>query len=143
MLFMAPDTSKLQRIQGCFVSDQELSALVRHWKGARLAQEPVQSQEVIQQRMWEEIEAAEEQAAQQDEMLPRAIALVQKHRRASISMLQRQLRIGYSRAARLIDTMEEQGIIGPEQSGSRPREVLEVGGGAEGSSKGDGDLPPL
>jgi S-DNA-T family DNA segregation ATPase FtsK/SpoIIIE len=116
---------------------------VRHWKGARLAQEPVQSQEVIQQRMWEEIEAAEEQAAQQDEMLPRAIALVQKHRRASISMLQRQLRIGYSRAARLIDTMEEQGIIGPEQSGSRPREVLEVGGGAEGSSKGDGDLPPL
>jgi S-DNA-T family DNA segregation ATPase FtsK/SpoIIIE len=143
MLFMAPDTSKLQRIQGCFVSDRELSALVRHWKGARLAQEPVQPQEVIQQQMWEEIEASEKEAAQEDEMLPRAIALVQKHRRASISMLQRQLRIGYSRAARLIDIMEEQGIIGPEQSGSRPREVLEVGGGPQGPAQGEGDLPPL
>ena len=143
MLFMAPDTSKLQRIQGCFVSDRELSALVRHWKGARLAQEPVQPQEVIQQQMWEEIEASEKEAAQEDEMLPRAIALVQKHRRASISMLQRQLRIGYSRAARLIDIMEEQGIIGPEQSGSRPREVLEVGSGSQGPAQGEGDLPPL
>jgi S-DNA-T family DNA segregation ATPase FtsK/SpoIIIE len=57
-------------------------------------------------------------------MLPKAIDLVQDQQRASISMLQRRLRIGYSRAARLIDTMEEQGIIGPAPGGSSAREVL-------------------
>jgi S-DNA-T family DNA segregation ATPase FtsK/SpoIIIE len=143
MLFMAPDSSKLVRLQGCFVSDNELAALVQHWRGARHAQEPFQPQEVVQQKMWQEIEAAEAQAAQEDEMLPRAIALVQKHQRASISMLQRQLRIGYSRAARLIDTMEQQGIIGPEQGGSRPREVLQPHPLPESGSGKDSKLPPL
>ena len=124
MLLMTPDSSKLQRLQGCFVSDKELSALVRYWKGVRTAQEPPAPEAVVQQSMWEEIEASEAQAAQQDEMLPRAISLVQDQQRASISMLQRRLRIGYSRAARLIDTMEDQGIIGPAPGGSGTREVL-------------------
>jgi S-DNA-T family DNA segregation ATPase FtsK/SpoIIIE len=129
MLFMAPDSSKLQRIQGCFVSDKELAALVRYWKGVRLAQEPVEPEKVVQQKIWAEIEAEEAKVAQQDEMLPKAIALVQQDQRASISMLQRRLRIGYTRAARLIDTMEQQGIIGPEQGGSRSREVLKLPSG--------------
>jgi S-DNA-T family DNA segregation ATPase FtsK/SpoIIIE len=76
-----------------------------------------------------------------DEMWPRAIALVQENKRASISMLQRRLRIGYSRAARLIDEMEKRGIIGPEQEGSRTREVLQAGL-VEGDEEPD-DLPPL
>ncbi len=142
MLFMAPDSSKLVRLQGCFVSDRELAALVRYWKGVRLAQEPDQPVEVVQQRMWEEIEAAQTEAAQEDELLPKAISIVQKHKRASISMLQRQLRIGYSRAARLIDIMEEQGIIGPEQGGSRPREVLQAGS-PSGSGEPEAGSPPL
>ncbi len=137
MLFMAPDSSKLVRLQGCFVSDKELSALVRYWKGARLAQEPVQPQAVVQQKMWNEIEAAGEEAAQADELLPKAIELVRDHERASISMLQRRLRIGYSRAARLIDTMEQQGIVGPAPGGSGSRDVLEP------ADDNDGDLPPL
>jgi S-DNA-T family DNA segregation ATPase FtsK/SpoIIIE len=139
MLLMTPDSSKLQRLQGCFVSDKELSALVRHWKGARTAQEPPVPEAVVQQRMWEEIENSEVQAAQGDEMLPRAIALVQDQQRASISMLQRRLRIGYSRAARLIDTMEDQGIIGPAPGGSGTREVLTPGG----SLPGDPEVEPL
>ena len=143
MLFMAPDSSKLVRLQGCFVSDKELTALVHHWRGARHAQEPFQAEEVVQQKMWQEIDAAEAQAAQEDDMLPKAIALVQQHQRASISMLQRQLRIGYSRAARLIDTMEQQGIIGPEQGGSRPREVLEPHPLPESGPGKDRSLPPL
>lgn len=130
MLLMTPDSSKLRRLQGCFVSDKELSALVRYWKGARTAQEPPVPEAVVQQRMWEEIENSEAQAAQEDEMLPRAIALVQDHQRASISMLQRRLRIGYSRAARLIDTMEDQGIIGPAPGGSGLRKVLLPDGSA-------------
>jgi S-DNA-T family DNA segregation ATPase FtsK/SpoIIIE len=143
MLFMAPDSSKLVRLQGCFVSDKELAALVRHWKGARLAQEPVQPEAVIQQQMWEEIESSLERVAQQDDLLPKAISIVQKQKRASISMLQRELRIGYSRAARLIDTMEKQGIIGPEQTGSRPREVLQLHPPSGTGSRETSNLPPL
>jgi S-DNA-T family DNA segregation ATPase FtsK/SpoIIIE len=143
MLFMAPDSSKLVRLQGCFVSDRELAALVRHWKGVRLAQEPVQPQAVVQQQLWEEIEAAEAQEAQADELLPSAIRIVQEQKRASVSMLQRQLRIGYSRAARLIETMEEQGIIGPDPGGSRSREVLKPGPPAQFSDQGADGLPPL
>ena len=143
MLFMAPDSSKLVRIQGSFVSDRELTALVRYWKGVRLAQEPVVPEEVVQQKIWEEIEAVETQAAQEDELLPRAIAIVQEQKRASISMLQRQLRIGYSRAARLIDTMEQQGIIGPDPGGSRSREVLQLDPLSRAGQQRSDNLPPL
>jgi S-DNA-T family DNA segregation ATPase FtsK/SpoIIIE len=143
MLFMAPDSSKLVRLQGCYVSDKELAALVRYWKGVRTAQEPVLPEEVVQRQMWKEIEASEAQAAQQDELLPRAIAIVQEHQRASISMLQRQLRIGYSRAARLIETMESQGIIGPAPGGSGTREVLQTGPAQQSGEQPAGGLPPL
>ncbi len=138
MLFMSPDSSKLVRLQGCFVSDRELAALVRYWKGIRLAHEPIQPEAVVQQRMWEDTTTAQAQAAGQDELLPRAIALVQEHQRASISMLQRRLRIGYSRAARLIEIMEQQGLIGPEEGGGRSREPIQSGAGQD-----DEDLPPL
>jgi S-DNA-T family DNA segregation ATPase FtsK/SpoIIIE len=143
MLFMAPDSSKLLRLQGCYVSDNELAALVRYWKGVRASQEPVVPEAVVQQRMWEEIASTEEQAAQEDELLPKAVALVQEHERASISMLQRRLRIGYSRAARLIDTMEQQGIIGPEPGGSRSREVLQSGPVTDTGEPDLENLPPL
>jgi S-DNA-T family DNA segregation ATPase FtsK/SpoIIIE len=143
MLFMAPDSSKIVRLQGCFVSDKELAALVRYWKGVRLAQEPILPQAVVQQQLWREIETAEQEAAQSDELLPKAIAIVQEHERASISMLQRRLRIGYSRAARLIDTMEEQGIIGPAPGGSSSREVLLPGGTSSDRQDAEENLPPL
>jgi S-DNA-T family DNA segregation ATPase FtsK/SpoIIIE len=144
MLFMAPDSSKLVRLQGCFVSDSELAALVRYWKGVRLAQEPIHPEEVVQQPMWDALpmETAQGRAAPEDDLLPRAIAIVQEHKRASISMLQRQLRIGYSRAARLIDVMEERGIIGPEAGGSRTREVLRLEPIPDREAD-DFDLPPL
>ena len=118
--------------------------MVRYWKGVRLAQEPVQAEEVVQQQMWKEIEAVQAQAAQEDEMLPKAISIVQEHQRASISMLQRRLRIGYSRAARLIDTMEKQGIIGPAPGGSGTREVLQSEPvPSPGEQRDAGSLPPL
>jgi S-DNA-T family DNA segregation ATPase FtsK/SpoIIIE len=144
MLFMAPDSSKLVRLQGCFVSDRELAALVRYWKGVRLTQEPIQPEEVVQQPMWDALstQAAQVQAAQEDDLLPRAIAIVQEHKRASTSMLQRQLRIGYSRAARLIDTMEQRGIIGPELGGSRTREVLQEGAAPILEEEETDGLPP-
>jgi DNA segregation ATPase FtsK/SpoIIIE, S-DNA-T family len=144
MLFMAPDSSKLQRLQGCFVSDKELTALVRHWRGVHGAQEALRPEDVVQKSLWDEIDAAEAEAAQQDALLPQAIALVKKQRKASVSMLQRRLKIGYSRAAKLVDVMEQQGIIGPETGGSKPREVLlpEEAAADDGWEEED-ELPPL
>jgi len=123
MLYMASDSSKLVRLQGCFVSDRELSRLVRYWKGIRVPQ-ALRPEDAVQQPLWADFIAKEQEAAKADDLLDRAIEVVRKHNRASISLLQRRLRIGYSRAARLIDLMEEQGIIGPEEGGGRGRRVL-------------------
>ncbi len=131
MLYMAPDSAKLQRLQGVYVSDQELNRLARFWRGAvstpeRPARGPVQlAGEVVQPPLWEEFKELEKAAAEskEDELREKAIALVREQGKASVSLLQRRLRIGYARAARLIDEMEEQGIIGPDD-GSRNRPVL-------------------
>ena len=136
MLFMAPDSSKLQRLQGVYVSDRELARLVRYWKGSHVVDEGLQpgvampspTPEVIQPiqtPLWADFQARAEAAGdEEDDLLPQAIDVVRSHNRASISLLQRRLRIGYARAARLIDLMEEQGIIGPDEGGGRSRQVL-------------------
>ena len=137
MLFMAPDSSKLQRLQGAFVSDRELARLVRYWKGSHVVDEassppsasapataPAEEVPVVQQPLWADFKAKAEAAEQEDDLLPQAIEVVRSHNRASISLLQRRLRIGYARAARLIDLMEQQGIIGPDEGGGRSRQVL-------------------
>ena len=116
MLYMAPDSSKLVRLQGCFVSDKETGKLVKFWRKTTWAQAPAEGPRYP----WHDLAAVYEH----DELLKEAIELVRRHKRASISFLQRRLRIGYPRAARLIDTLEEQGIVGPPVSGGRSREVL-------------------
>jgi len=128
MLYMASDSSQLVRLQGCFVSDPELDHLVRYWKGTEVgASTPTsfyRAEDMVQRPLWEEMRAKEREASRGDDLLEEAIALVRKHNRASISLLQRRLRIGYSRAARLIDLLEEQGIVGPDRGAGRSREVL-------------------
>ncbi|RMH01343.1 MAG: DNA translocase FtsK [Chloroflexi bacterium] len=79
---------------------------------------------VFQQPLWEALQEAAEKSQYEDELMPEAIALVRKVRKASTSMLQRRFRIGYTRAARMIDAMEEMGIIGPPTGTSKAREVL-------------------
>jgi S-DNA-T family DNA segregation ATPase FtsK/SpoIIIE len=168
MLYMAPDSSKLLRLQGCFVSDRETQRLVNYWKGARTfgpelapladaggsipgAEQPsptlpaapagqsaagqpapasyleppwIPGQETLQQPLWDDLAAAEKAAGERDKMYDQAVAEVHKTGRASVSLLQRRLRVGYSRAARLIGEMEAKGVIGPDLGGSRGREVL-------------------
>jgi S-DNA-T family DNA segregation ATPase FtsK/SpoIIIE len=139
MLFMAPDTSKLQRLQGVFVSDRELARLVHYWKGSHVVHEDTQpssdtasataptsseASQPVQRPLWADFKAKAEATDQGDDLLPKAIEVVRSHNRASISLLQRRLRIGYARAARLIDMMEEQGLIGPDEGGGRARQVL-------------------
>ena len=128
MLYMASDRASPMRLQGCFVSDRELNRLVRYWKGARTAEVPdlesARPEDFVQRPLWEEMRQKAAQAHPEDDLLGRAIEVVRQANRASISLLQRKLRIGYSRAARLIDLLEEKGYVGPPQGGSRAREVL-------------------
>ncbi len=128
MLYISSDSSQPVRLQGCFVSDRELDRLVHYWKGPEVgASVPTslyRAEDMIQPPLWEEMRAREREARRGDNLLEEAIAMVRKHNRASISLLQRRLRIGYSRAARLIDLLEEQGVVGPERGAGRSREVL-------------------
>ena len=112
-LLMLPDSAKLQRLQGCFVSDAEIARIVDFWKeNSDLAEEP-------ESLPWADLVSE----AGHDAMLEEAIELVMKTGRASTTLLQRRLGIGYPRAARLMDQLEEEGIIGPA-TGNGPREVL-------------------
>lgn len=126
MLWMAPDASKLRRLQGCFVSDRELDRLTRFWKGMGppLERRPALDGpgQPVQAALWED-DAADE-GEEEDFLWQNALAVVREHKGASVSLLQRKLRIGYSRAARLIDSMEEQGVVGPAQ-GNQPRPLLD------------------
>jgi len=115
MLYMASDSSKLVRIQGCFASDEEINRVVEFWQTEA---EPDWLEE--EKPPWEEM-IGEDEA---DEILGEAIETVKRYNRASASFLQRKLRIGYPRAARIIDQLEERGIIGPLEDDGRSREVL-------------------
>ena len=118
MLYLPPGTAKLQRIHGPFVSDSEIKSVTDFLK----EQEKPQYDENI-------IKASEEEEAiaaidgDIDEMYDQALALVKQSGQASISMIQRKLRIGYNRAARMVEMMEEQGIVTKGEAG-RPREVV-------------------
>ncbi len=135
MLFVSPESGQPVRLQGCFVSDKEILKLVRHWKGMRGladAERPavgipeVDNRPTVQPPLWAEMRAQVEKAkgSHEDDLLERAIEVVKLQRRASISLLQRKLQIGYTRAARLIDLMEQKGVVGPAEEGARFREVL-------------------
>ena len=117
MLFMSPDSAELRRIQGCFVSDKELDALVAFWQEKTRA-------EMADEELLEEAPPWEEMEDEGDEVLQRAIELIREHGQASASFLQRHLRIGYPRAARLIDQLEALGYVGPPESGGRSRSVM-------------------
>jgi S-DNA-T family DNA segregation ATPase FtsK/SpoIIIE len=126
MLYMASDSSTPLRLQGCFVSDREIERLVLFWKGVEVQRE-ARAEELVQQSLWPEMaELPEAEVEEEDELLEDAIQLVRREKRASISFLQRRLRIGYVRAARLIDIMEEKGIIGPAEGAGGSRKVLEA-----------------
>ena len=116
MLYMAPDAAKPKRLQGVFVSDEEIERLVNFWTQERFAA----IERPTYDHLLDEAKAELEQEGATDEMFERAKELAYEHNRISTSLLQRRLRIGYPRAARLIDMLEEEGIVGaPEGGGSR------------------------
>lgn len=122
MLYMASDSSELVRLQGSFVSDTELRRLIAFWKGSGPL--PGRTATYVQPPLLEDVGAQGERRQAKDDLWDKALSVIREHDRASISLLQRRLRIGYSRAARLMDLMEEEGIVGPPEGAGKSRRVL-------------------
>lgn len=120
MLFSPPGSSQLIRSQGAFVSDEEIASIVQFLEnnGPPKFAEDVQRQ--IEQPDNPDLDNA---SSDGDELFPQALDVLRATKRASTSMLQRRLKIGYNRAARLMEELEDRGIVGPE-NGSSPREIL-------------------
>ena len=135
MLYQSPDAPAPVRLQGVFVSDPEIQRLVDFWRAQMgggspyaAAGSPVDAPlpsgvPLKQQALWDEMKKEEES----DPLYSEAVDLVRRQGRCSVSMLQRRLRIGYTRAARLVDVMEEKGIVSAPQGGTQVREVLDYG----------------
>ncbi len=119
MLFLPPGTAKIQRIHGAFVSDNEVQRLTKFWRAQQLIEDPL-GERVDFEDHGSNGDVPEEEL---DEKYEEAVQLVVETRQASISMLQRRLRVGYNRAARMIEVMEQQGIVGASD-GVKPREVF-------------------
>lgn len=115
MLFLHPEKGKPIRTQGVIIHDSEIERLMAFWEDYEADEHPAPP--------WEQlVSEAEEEGP--DRLVEQAIEIVKGSGRASASMLQRRLRIGYPRAARLIDELEELGVVGPSQGGGREREVI-------------------
>lgn len=117
MLFLPPGTGRLKRIHGAYISETEMTRIIDFLKQQ---QTPEYDQSVVASPAKEEDNGQE---LEHDEHYDSAVALVAKTGQASISMIQRHLRIGYNRAARIVEVMEQEGIVGPAD-GAKPREVL-------------------
>jgi S-DNA-T family DNA segregation ATPase FtsK/SpoIIIE len=133
MLFQAPDAAAPMRLQGVYVTDGEIQRLVDYWRFTgsqfKTAQPAVMGgpiDSIPSGVPLKQISFLEEEQ-DGDPLLKEAIELVRHEGRASITMLQRRMRIGYTRAARLVDMMEEKGVVGPPQTNSQVREVLDYG----------------
>jgi DNA segregation ATPase FtsK/SpoIIIE, S-DNA-T family len=138
MLFQAPDAPAPLRLQGAFVSETEIQRLVNYWRGfsnhahtvptgaGGIVDAPRDLIPLKQMPLWEEMEADKNA----DPLFNEAVDLIRRQGRASISMLQRRLRIGYTRSARLIESMQAKGIIGTESVGVQGFEILDYGDAA-------------
>jgi S-DNA-T family DNA segregation ATPase FtsK/SpoIIIE len=116
MLFMPPEISSPLRSQGVMVSDAEVEKVITFWQQTHSAE--------ASPPPWEQLLAEGEVAADRDDLVEKAVAYVRQTQHCSASLLQRHFHIGYPRAARLVDELEELGVVGPSQGGGRERDVL-------------------
>jgi S-DNA-T family DNA segregation ATPase FtsK/SpoIIIE len=115
MLFLNPEVGNPVRAQGVMITDMEIERIISHWQKNSDAQDETPP--------WEKL-LQEPDENQDDGLIEQAISIVRSSQRASASLIQRRLRIGYPRAARLLDQLEEMGIVGPSQGGGKERDVL-------------------
>ena len=116
MLFLNPEVGNPLRAQGVMITDQEIEKIITHWQ--KVSNLPLDDEPPWEKLLQEPAESGD------DALIEEAVSLVRETQRASASLLQRRLRIGYPRAARLLDQLEEMGIVGPSQGGGRERDVL-------------------
>jgi len=115
MLFLNPESGTPIRAQGVMITDMEIERTIAHWqKNAEISTDAPP---------WEKL-LTEPEENEDEELIEKATAIVRQNQRASASMLQRRLRIGYPRAARLLDQLEDLGVVGPSQGGGKERDVL-------------------
>lgn len=115
MLFLNPEVGSPIRAQGVMITDMEIERLIAHWKKT--------ADESKDAAPWEKL-LSEPEGNEDESLIEKAVVIVRQSQRASASLLQRRLRIGYPRAARLLDQLEEMGVVGPSQGGGRERDVL-------------------
>jgi DNA segregation ATPase FtsK/SpoIIIE, S-DNA-T family len=115
MLFLNPEVGNPIRAQGVMITDMEIERLIAHWQKAV---EPS-----TEAPPWEKL-LTEPEENEDEGLIEKAVSIVRQSQRASASLLQRRLRIGYPRAARLLDQLEEMGVVGPSQGGGKERDVL-------------------
>jgi DNA segregation ATPase FtsK/SpoIIIE, S-DNA-T family len=119
MYYKAPDSSVLCRAQGAFVADKEIQDVVDFCS----RQVPATYDNEIQEKLSKPAAETSEESEEDEELLERCIQVIKQEGRASTSLLQRRLRLGYTRAARIMDTLEARGVVGPSQ-GAKDREIL-------------------
>jgi S-DNA-T family DNA segregation ATPase FtsK/SpoIIIE len=135
MLYLPPGGSKLNRAQGVLITDQEIQSIVEH-----IAKQgkPSYEMEIHQQLSKPVSSMSDEDACDEDEsLIEQCIDVIRSEQKASVSLMQRRLRLGYTRAARIMDELERRGIVGPGK-GAEPRDILIDldGGGADGAGQG-------
>jgi S-DNA-T family DNA segregation ATPase FtsK/SpoIIIE len=119
MLYLPPSTSRLIRAQGVLVTDEEIHRLVEFVA----AQSPPSFDLAMQDKLQLPSASAEEVTDEDEELVEKCLEIIRQEKRASTSLLQRRLRLGYTRAARIVDILEQRGILGPGE-GAKPREIL-------------------
>ena len=119
MLYLPPGTSRLIRAQGVLVTDHEIQRLVEFVS----AQSPPAFDAAMQEKLQSSAAPEEEVTDEDEELVEKCIEIIRQEKRASTSLLQRRLRLGYTRAARIVDILEQRGILGPGE-GAKPREIL-------------------
>lgn len=115
MLFLSPEAGSPSRVQGVMITDEEIDKVISYWQ----EESPDEEKSPPWERLLSESDEDEDEA-----LIENAIDVIQKSQRASASLLQRRLRIGYPRAARLLDALEDLGVVGPALGGGRERDVL-------------------
>jgi S-DNA-T family DNA segregation ATPase FtsK/SpoIIIE len=115
MLFLNPEVGNPVRAQGVMITDMEIERIISHWQKSDIQVDDVPPWEKLLQEPGEN---------EDDSLIEQAVSIVRSSQRASASLLQRRLRIGYPRAARLLDQLEEMGVVGPSQGGGKERDVL-------------------
>ena len=131
MLVLPPDAAKPIRAQGVFVSDREIEAVTRYWKAQR---DPKYRLEILedQDRVRQREDGGDSDI--EDDRYEEAVDIVRRAGQASVSMLQRKMTVGFARAGRLIDLMEQEGVIGPSVGPGKMRQVY---GGRSSATSGD------